>query len=75
MSDGLVIAYPLIVKPSQGWASEGVTKVTNEVELFAAVAALEPVRPGTQIIIETYLDGPESMPILCCKTIRFSSTS
>ena len=59
MSDGLVTSYPLIAKPSQGWASEGVTKVTNEVELFAAVAALEPVRPGTQIIIETYLDGPE----------------
>ena len=75
MSDGLVTSYPLIAKPSQGWASEGVTKVTNEVELFAAVAALEPVRPGTQIIIETYLDGPESMPILCCKTERFSSTS
>jgi biotin carboxylase len=59
ISDGLVTSYPLIVKPSQGWASEGVSKVTNEAELFAAVAALEPAKPGTRIIIETYLDGPE----------------
>jgi biotin carboxylase len=57
--DGLIIAYPLIVKPSQGWASEGVSKVTNEAELFAAVAALEPAKTGTHIVIETYLDGPE----------------
>lgn len=59
ISDGLVIAYPLIVKPSQGWASEGVSKVTNEAELFAAVAALEPANYGTHIVVETYLDGPE----------------
>ena len=31
-SEGLV--YPLIVKPSKGWSSEGVLKVTNERELF-----------------------------------------
>ena len=59
MSDGLVTAYPLIVKPSKGWASEGVFKVTNEAELFAAIAALEPAEHGTHIVIETYLDGPE----------------
>lgn len=57
--DGLVTSYPLIVKPSQGWASEGVFKVTNEAELFDAVAALEPAKHGTHIVIETYLDGPE----------------
>ncbi|GAB7321932.1 hypothetical protein MBLNU13_g03001t2 [Cladosporium sp. NU13] len=59
ISDGLVTSYPLIVKPSRGWASEGVSKVTNEAELFAAVAALEPAKDGTHIVIETYLDGPE----------------
>jgi carbamoylphosphate synthase large subunit len=59
LPDGLVTAYPLIVKPNQGWASEGVSKVTNEAELCAAVAALEPAKHGTHIVIETYLDGPE----------------
>jgi biotin carboxylase len=59
LSDGLDPEFPLIVKPSQGWASEGVSKVTSVDELFNAVAALEPASDGNSIIIETYLEGPE----------------
>ncbi|TAQ87328.1 hypothetical protein B7494_g4357 [Chlorociboria aeruginascens] len=51
--------YPQIVKPSKGWSSEGVFKVTNEKELFAAVEKLNSFSHGIKIIVETYADGPE----------------
>lgn len=54
-----VLVYPLIVKPSKGWSSEGVFKVRNERELFAAVEKLALFAPGVRIIVESYVDGPE----------------
>ena len=51
------LRYPLIVKPCRGWNSEGVTKVADERELFAAVSELE--KGATDVLIETYVDGPE----------------
>jgi len=53
------LTYPLIVKPSKGWCSEGVFKVTNENDLFVAVEKLSVFQPGIKIIVETYVDGPE----------------
>lgn len=53
------LTYPLIVKPSHGWSSEGVFKVTNERELFVAVEKLASFSPGIKIVVETYADGPE----------------
>ena len=50
--------YPLIVKPCQGWNSEGVTKVVDGLELFAAVAKLNS-ESTVDTVIETYVDGPE----------------
>ena len=55
----LPITYPLIVKPSRGWCSEGVFKVTTESELFTAVSKLNTFQPGVRVIVETYVDGPE----------------
>ena len=53
------VTYPIIVKPSKGWSSEGVFKVTSESELFTAVSKLNTFQPGVKIIVETYVDGPE----------------
>ena len=53
------LSYPLIVKPSKGWSSEGVFKVTTEKELFAAVRKLAGFAPNIKIIVENYVDGPE----------------
>lgn len=53
------IIYPLIVKPSKGWSSEGVFKVTTESELFTSVSKLNTFQPGVKVIVETYVDGPE----------------
>ena len=53
------ITYPLIVKPSKGWSSEGVFKVMSESELFTSVSALNTFQPGVKVIVETYVDGPE----------------
>lgn len=58
------IVYPLIVKPCLGWASECVTKVTNEKELIEA-ARKASNRHGSgrlrqpAFMIEKYVDGPE----------------
>ena len=53
------ITYPLIVKPSKGWSSEGVFKVTTESELFTSVSKVNAFQPGVKVIVETYVDGPE----------------
>ena len=53
------ITYPIVVKPSKGWSSEGVFKVTTESELFTSVSQLNTFQPGMKVIVETYVDGPE----------------
>ncbi|KAJ5556992.1 hypothetical protein N7494_000907 [Penicillium frequentans] len=61
--DGQHFSYPLIVKPSKGWSSEGVWKVANEQELREKVPLLWrdsfTAWHGRDIVIETYIDGPE----------------
>ncbi len=53
------ITYPIIVKPSKGWSSEGVFKVNTESELFTSVSKVNAFQPGVKVIVETYVDGPE----------------
>ena len=61
--EGKSFEYPLIVKPSRGWASEGVWKVSNEYDLRDAVSRLWKdsftAWHGHEVVIETYVDGPE----------------
>lgn len=61
--DGQHIPYPLIIKPSKGWSSEGVWKVANEQELREKVSLLWrdafTAWHGRDVVIETYIDGPE----------------
>ncbi|KAF3481855.1 uncharacterized protein GIQ15_04614 [Arthroderma uncinatum] len=61
--NGPELPYPLIVKPSKGWSSEGVWKVNNEQELREKVPLLwrESFTSwhGCDVVIEPYIDGPE----------------
>ncbi|CRG82666.1 hypothetical protein PISL3812_00010 [Talaromyces islandicus] len=63
VEEGPELPYPLIVKPSKGWSSEGVWKVANEQELLEKVPLLwrESFTSwhGHDVVIETYVDGPE----------------
>ncbi|KAB8211711.1 hypothetical protein BDV34DRAFT_234858 [Aspergillus parasiticus] len=53
------IPYPLIVKPCDGWSSEGVSRVDNFDALTTAVNSIDTSRHGTEFVIEKYCDGPE----------------
>ena len=62
--DHPLLQYPLIVKPCDGWSSECVSKVHDQVELVQAVEkALDPQRTGQEksadVMIEPYIEGPE----------------
>ena len=53
------LTYPLIVKASNDWCSEGVFEVADEEDLFVAVEISSVYQPGVKIIVESYIDGPE----------------
>ncbi|KAK2593241.1 hypothetical protein QQS21_009081, partial [Conoideocrella luteorostrata] len=53
------LLYPLIIKPCNGWSSEGVTLVYSPSEIPAAVEAIDVTRHGTAFVIEPYCSGPE----------------
>ncbi|OCL05178.1 glutathione synthetase ATP-binding domain-like protein [Glonium stellatum] len=58
------LPYPLIVKPCLGCGSDCVAKVTNYTELVQAVEKAsarnnELQHPNFNVVIESYIDGPE----------------
>ncbi|KAK3388393.1 hypothetical protein B0T20DRAFT_448634 [Sordaria brevicollis] len=50
--------FPMIVKPTKGWSSECVSKVTNIGDLTTAVQKATS-RHGSAAVIEPFYDGPE----------------
>lgn len=50
--------YPVIVKPTKGWSSECVSKVSNPADLATAVGKAT-ARHGSAAVIEPFFDGPE----------------
>lgn len=50
--------FPLIVKPTKGWSSECVSKVTQFSDLATAVQKAT-ARHGSAAVIEPFYDGPE----------------
>ena len=50
--------FPLIVKPTKGWSSECVSKVSNPTDLALAVQKAT-ARHGSAAVIEPFFDGPE----------------
>ncbi|KAJ6562296.1 hypothetical protein B0H19DRAFT_1259883 [Mycena capillaripes] len=69
----LAISYPAIVKPVSGYLSEGVARVSNDLELLASVGRIDTKRHGHAVIVETYIDGPEfdANIVLCEGEILF----
>ncbi|OQE05942.1 hypothetical protein PENVUL_c021G05876 [Penicillium vulpinum] len=53
------LEFPLIVKPTTGCASDGVSKVTCEADLRNAVQRNLEKFPGTNALVEPYVSGPE----------------
>lgn len=51
-------AFPMIVKPTKGWSSECVSKVTKLSDLTTAVKKAT-TRHGSAAVIEPFYDGPE----------------
>ncbi len=50
--------FPLIIKPTKGWSSECVSKVSNVDDLAVAVRKATS-RHGSAAVIEPFFDGPE----------------
>lgn len=59
IADKVELPYPLIVKPCDGWSSEGVSRIDSANELTAAVKSIDTSRHGTEFVMEKYCDGPE----------------
>lgn len=53
------INYPVIVKPTDGSCSNGVTKVNNETELHLAIERAMNVSEKQECLIEEYIEGRE----------------
>ncbi|OCK74424.1 glutathione synthetase ATP-binding domain-like protein [Lepidopterella palustris CBS 459.81] len=53
------LPYPLIVKPCDGWSSEGVSRVDSLDELTTAVESIDTSRHGSEFVMEKYCAGPE----------------
>lgn len=70
------LAYPLIVKPSHGGGSQGVTKVNTPSGLPLAIETLVD-RFKEKVLLEPYIDGPEIDVnyVLCDGEILFCEIS
>ncbi|KAJ4858762.1 ATP-grasp domain-containing protein [Trichoderma breve] len=53
------LPYPLIIKPCNGWSSEGVFRVDSLDTLTSAVKSINTSRHGSEFVIEKYCSGPE----------------
>ncbi|EFE38887.1 hypothetical protein TRV_06406 [Trichophyton verrucosum HKI 0517] len=53
------LQYPLIVKPCDGWSSEGVSRVDSQEALALAIKSIDASRHGTEFVMEPYCSGPE----------------
>ncbi|MFA7116555.1 MAG: ATP-grasp domain-containing protein [Bacteroidales bacterium] len=51
--------YPVIVKPTDSCASNGITKVNNKEEFAAAYSRAIDVSTSKEILVEEYIDGRE----------------
>ncbi|KAI4155019.1 MAG: hypothetical protein LQ340_001275 [Diploschistes diacapsis] len=69
--------YPLVVKPYQGWSSEGVYKVDDDCALEKAVDSIDRDRHGETFVVEEYCNGPEvdANLVLCNGKLLFSEVS
>lgn len=55
------VNFPVIVKPSDAYASKGISVCNNYEELSAAIEKAREVARNKEVVIEDYLDGREIM--------------
>ncbi|RDA88856.1 hypothetical protein CP532_5393 [Ophiocordyceps camponoti-leonardi (nom. inval.)] len=69
--------FPLIIKPTNGFLSEGVFRVESLDQLEAGVQAINTDRHGKEFVMEKYCDGPEvdANLVLCDEEVLFFETS
>jgi biotin carboxylase len=53
------IGFPCILKPLDGEASEGVSKLTSAADLAPALDGIRPSAVGRGVLVEEFLTGPE----------------
>lgn len=71
------IEFPLIIKPCNGWSSEGVFRVNDLEELEKAVHSIDQARHGADFVVEKYCSGPEvdaNFVLLDGKVLFFESS-
>lgn len=71
------LEFPLIIKPCNGFLSEGVFRVEDLAQLEAGVKAINTDRHGKDFVIEKYCDGPEldANFVLCDGELLFFEAS
>ena len=71
------LQFPLIIKPTNGFLSEGVFRAENLPQLEAGVRAIHTDRHGHEFVIERYCEGPEvdANFVLCDGEVLFFEAS
>jgi hypothetical protein len=71
------LEFPLIIKPCNGFLSEGVFRAENLPQLVAGVQAIDGDRHGKEFVIEKYCEGPEvdANFVLCDGELLFFESS
>ncbi|RYP74267.1 hypothetical protein DL771_003088 [Monosporascus sp. 5C6A] len=71
------MVFPLIIKPTNGFLSEGVFRVENLSQLEAGVKGIKTERHGSEFVIEKYCEGPEvdANLVLCDGELIFFEVS
>lgn len=71
------LQFPLIIKPTNGFLSEGVFRVESLAQLETSAQAINLERHGKEFVIEKYCDGPEvdANLVLCDGNVLFFEVS
>ena len=71
------LEFPLIIKPTNGFLSEGVFRVENLPQLEEGIKGINTERHGAEFVIEKYCEGPEvdANLVLCDETLVFFEAS
>ncbi|TGJ83815.1 hypothetical protein E0Z10_g4938 [Xylaria hypoxylon] len=71
------LEFPLIIKPTNGFLSEGVFRIENQPQLRLCVGNINTERHGKEFVIEKYCEGPEvdANLVLCDGQVLFFEVS
>lgn len=71
------LEFPLIMKPTNGFLSEGVFRVDDSTQLETGVKQINADRHGNEFVIEKYCEGPEvdANFVLCDGEVLFFEAS